>query len=99
MRLDVADGSATIEYDCGHGTIDVAPKLDKEGRFSLPGTFVREHGGPIRNNEKEDSHPASYTGRMEGTTMDMTLTLTDTKEKIGTFALTLGGQGRIWKCR
>jgi len=28
--------------------------------------YVREHGGPTRDGEPEDSHPAVYFGQLEG---------------------------------
>ena len=41
-RLEVAAGGATIEYDCGRGTIDEPLVLDAQGRFAARGRHVPE---------------------------------------------------------
>ena len=98
VSLLVAAPGGTLEYDCAHGTIDQPFLADSSGRFDLAGTHSREHGGPIRIGEKEDKRPARYTGMTDGRTMTLTVTLTGSNERIGTFNLTLGQIGRIVKC-
>ncbi len=99
VSLSVGDSSATIEYDCAHGQINGPLVVDKRGRFDLKGTHAREHGGPIRVDEADSSQPARYTGWTDGRRMTLTVTLTGKKETVGTFNLTLGGPGRIFKCK
>ena len=99
IRLAVGDSSATIEYDCAHGQIDGPLVTDSRGRFSLKGTHSPEHPGPIRDNEQSAGQSASYTGWTDGKKMTLTVTLAGRKETIGTFNLTLGGGGRVFKCR
>ena len=94
----MAATGGTVEYDCAHGTIDQPFVADPSGRFDLAGTHTREHGGPIRIGEKEDKRPARYTGMTDRRTMTLTVTLTGTNERIGTFTLTHGQIGRIVKC-
>lgn len=96
--LEVTESGAKITYDCAHGTIDQKMVLNSEGRFDLPGTHVRELGGPVRSDHRVNSHPARYTGRIEGRTMTLTVTLTDTKESAGTFSLTHGEQSELTRC-
>jgi hypothetical protein len=98
IRLDVTSQGATIEYDCAHGSIDEPLVADRDGRFIVSGTHVREHGGPIRQDEPPDRHPARYEGRLTGETMRLTITLTDLQQGIGTFTLTRGATGRLLKC-
>lgn len=98
IRLEVTSQGATIEYDCAHGSIDEPLVTDRDGRFSAVGTHVREHGGPIRQDEQPDSHPAHYRGQSSGETMRLTVTLTDLQQEIGTFILTRGATGRLFKC-
>ena len=98
IRVQVEKGSATIEYDCAHGTITGPLKLDSKGRFSLLGTHVREHGGPIREGENQKGSPARYTGWTDGRTMKLTVTLVGSNDSVGTYTLTRGQSGRIWKC-
>jgi hypothetical protein len=93
----IATGSQ-LEFDCAHGDIPGALTLGADGTFAAAGTYVREHGGPIRDNEAPDTHPALYGGTVTGATMRMTVRLTDTNEAIGTFALALDTPGRVVKC-
>ena len=98
IRLEVSQNSASVEYDCANGTIKGPLTLDRRGRFNLSGTYVREHGGPIRDNESLNSQPARYTGTMNGQTMNLTVTLARSDELIGTFRVVRGGPGRVFKC-
>lgn len=99
IRVQVTESGASIEYDCAHGMIDQPLTLDARGRFEVNGTHVRERGGPVRRDDKPDSHPARYTGRVEGRTMTLTVTLTDTQGASDTYTLMQGDGGRIYKCR
>jgi hypothetical protein len=99
VRLVVREGGADIEYDCAHGTMDGPLRLDGAGRFEVGGTHVREGPGPIRLNLPRASRPARYTGTVEGDRMTLTVTLTDKSERVGTFTLARGSEGRVWKCR
>ena len=99
IRVQVEKGSATIEYDCAHGTITGPLKLDSKGRFSLLGTHVREHGGPTRQAEDQQGSPARYSGWTDGRTMKLTVTLVDSNDSVGTYSLTRGQSGRLWKCK
>ena len=99
IQLSIENGSARIEYDCANGTIAGPLKIDRRGHFDLRGTHVREHGGPVRIDEKQDGEPAQYTGWTDGKKMKLTVTLTKSKTEIGTFELTRGRAGRVFKCR
>ena len=100
IRVQVTESGASIEYDCAHGTMDQPLTLDSQGRFEVKGTHVRERGGPVRRDDKPDSHPARYTGRVEGQTMTLTVTLTDAQDAAGnTYTLTRGDEGHLFKCR
>lgn len=91
---------ATVEYDCAHGTIDEPFRVGTDGRFDLRGTHVREHGGPVRENEQLESRPARFTGKVErgGTRMRLTVSLTDEATEIGTFGLERGAPPHVLKC-
>src|SRR5262249_26961162 len=56
MQVTVSD--ATLQFDCAHGYIGERIRLDAEGRFSVAGVFVREHGGPIGPGAPEDRFAA-----------------------------------------
>ena len=74
-------------------------KGDVQGRFDLPGTFVRERGGPVRSDETASSEPVRYSGRIDGDKMTLTITLADSDQKLDEFSLTRGSDGRLWKCK
>jgi len=59
---------------------------------------VQEHGGPIRQDESPDRHPARYQGQTSGDSLQLTVTLTDLPQDIGTFTLTRGATARVVKC-
>jgi hypothetical protein len=99
IGMEIVDKSTAIEFDCAHGTISERLALDSQGRFRASGTYVREHGGPVREGETPASHPASYSGNVSGKRMTLAVTLTDSAESIGTFTLTQGNEGQVFKCR
>ena len=98
IGLVVAESGAAVEYDCAHGTIDAPLSVASDGRFTASGTHVREHGGPIREGEVPDVHPAAYTGQVRGDRMTITVRETDTGTTIGTFTLKRGANARVLKC-
>lgn len=99
IGMEVARKSTAIEFDCAHGMISEQLVLDRQGRFRARGTYAREHGGPVREGETPVSHPATYSGNIRGKAMTLTVTLTDSSESIGTFTLTQGSEGQVFKCR
>lgn len=95
MSMTVGETDAHLELDCAHGDI---PTRLPAAPFSVAGTFVREHGGPIRQGEIPDSHPAMYAASRSRDVMTLTIRLTDTGDVLGTFVLTRGATGRVVKC-
>lgn len=98
ISMEIAAGGVTIEYDCAHGTIDGFFAIDGAGRFDLTGVHVLEHGGPVQDGVPPDAHPARYVGRTDGRTMSLTVTMTDSGQPVGTFALVRGVPGQVSKC-
>ena len=98
IALTINATATHIEFDCAHGEIPTALAVDARNEFDVPGTFVREHGGPIREGEPADSHPARYAGSVTGRMMVLTVRLTDGTEPIGTYALSRDAPGRVVKC-
>ena len=98
IQMEVTENGARLEYDCAHGTIEQPLVLDDAGRFEWTGTHTRERGGPVRIGDKPDSHPARYTGHVDGKTMTLTLTLTDTQDTFDPYTLTQGDYGIVRKC-
>ncbi len=87
-----------MEFDCAHGDTALPVAVDVRNVFSVSGTFVREHGGPIQLGAAPDVHPAVYSGSVIASTMVLTVQLTDTPEVIGTFTLMRDTPGRVLKC-
>ncbi|MDQ2977323.1 MAG: hypothetical protein M3R69_18170 [Acidobacteriota bacterium] len=99
IRVVIGSGSATIEYDCAHGIIAGPLTFNTNGNFTWKGSHSREHGGPTRIGEQYQGEPAVYSGSVKGDTMTLTVTLAKTNETIGTFMLTRGNPGKVFKCR
>jgi hypothetical protein len=94
--LEVSSGGAQINFDCAHGTIDESMALDASGNFDVKGSFARE-GGPTL--QTEPTRAARYSGRVQGSSMTLSVLLTDSKETMGTFALAQGASPRLVKCK
>jgi hypothetical protein len=97
--MEVTDSGASIEYDCAHGMISEPLRLDGEGRFQAKGNHVHEHGGPVRDGETPAGRPASFSGRVRGKAMTLTVALDNPSEELGTFTLVHGSEGELVKCR
>ncbi len=98
IGLTVGASGGTIEYDCAAGTIDQPIVAATNGEFIAQGTHTRGHGGPARDGEIPDLHPARYSGWTDGKEMRLTVTLTDTGEKLGDFTLIRGQSPRVFRC-
>jgi hypothetical protein len=98
LALTVTETGAHLEFDCASGDVTEPLTVDREGRLAVDGVYVRGHGGPTRSGEEPDRKPARYSGRIEGNTMTLAVTLTDSKENVGTFTLTHGAQPRLRRC-
>jgi len=98
IAMTITESSVHVELDCAHGDVPGAISIDARNQFDVVGTFVREHGGPVREGEVLDTRPARYTGSLTSSGMTLTIQQTDTSQVIGTFVLVQGAQGRILKC-
>ena len=98
VALELAADGGRIEYDCAHGELAEPFAVDRAGRFDVTGSHTAEHGGPVRDDETSVARPARFTGNVDGGRMTLTVLLTDTGEKLGTFTLTRGLVGRLTKC-
>lgn len=93
-----ADGGAAIQYDCAHGTIEPPLTVMPGGQFSATGEHVREQGGPVREGDIPDRHPARYAGEVRGDRLSFTVTLTETGEGLGAFSAQRGNAARLFRC-
>jgi hypothetical protein len=98
LAMSVTTKGATLEFDCAHGQLDkLLPRNVR--RFALRGTYVQEHGGPLRKGEVSNSQAALYTGAVKGNQMTISVRLLDTGQQIGTFVVTRGEPARLVKCK
>ena len=98
IGMDVTEGGASVEYDCGRGAIHQPLLLDNQGRFDVEGDYLQERPGHQREGEEHDRQDARYAGRIADRTMTLTVTLVDRKEPVGTFTLTYGRAPFLRKC-
>jgi hypothetical protein len=98
ISLEISENGAQLEFDCAHSTIKQQITLNDKMYFDVEGIYVKESGGPQRPWERPDSHPVRYTGHIAGQTMTITVTLTDSNQKIGTFTLIRGQSPVLVKC-
>lgn len=96
IRIGLNETGGSVEYDCAHGGISEGVRPDKNGNFDVAGVFVREHGGPVRQDEVPDSVPARYIGSILGS--HMTLQVKLETQTLGPYVLAKGADARVFKC-
>ncbi len=97
VTLEIADQGATLEFDCGTGSISKPILLDSEGHFDVIGTYTREGPGPVRQGRQRDAR-AHYSGTVTDDTMTLTVRLEGSSEPLLSVSLTRGKQGKLRKC-
>jgi hypothetical protein len=95
ISLVATEQGAQLEFDCALGEISEPLMLDPEGGFTLDGTFMPEHGGPIREDEVLESEPATYAGVIDGDQMTLTIHLLERGTISGPFALEHNGSALL----
>ena len=96
IGLVITVTGGTVEYDCAEGEI-LEPIQVTNGKFDVLGLHYVGMGGPI-GVDRVHPRPARYQGSVKGDNMTMTVTLTDTKEEVGTFNLVRGANPHVVKC-
>ena len=99
IRFAVEENDVQIEYDCANGVINEKLMINEKGEFKANGSHTVESFGPIREDNPPKPKPAHYEGKVSGETMTLTVTLTETKEKIADFTLERGKTPRLHKCQ
>ncbi|PYP07838.1 MAG: hypothetical protein DMD59_13950 [Gemmatimonadetes bacterium] len=88
------DTSAHIHIGCTYGNIHNRIMLDAGGRFDMAGEQnITAH--PV---DRGILHPARFSGRVIGSTMTLTVTLTDTTVTLGPVLLWYGKEPRMGPC-
>ena len=98
IAMTVAASGTDIEFDCGKGKVDGAIDTDRDGAFTVAGTFQPERPGPTTPNPPP-ARPMRLSGRVQGDEMQVRIALTDRDEEIGSFTLAFNTTPRLTKCR
>lgn len=94
----ISSGEGTrIELDCAHATIKPQIRLNQSNCFVVQGSYFREHAGPSRPGEMDQSEPVRFQGCVKGDTLELTIALNGTSGT-DTFTLVSGRAGQITKC-
>lgn len=99
ITLKITERGADVEYDCARGTIDKKIIPDKNDRFDVLGTYIEEHGGPVRESDAANSYAVRFIGRIRGKRMTLVVKHKDNNKVIGTFSLLHGQESLLVKCR
>ena len=94
----VGNGGVQIEYDCAVGAINQTLVIDASGNFNVEGLYKRETP-VLRTDLKIEPQPATFQGKITGSTMKLKVILTETKEVVGEYTLTRDKEPTIRKCR
>ena len=92
--LIVDKDNAHVHIGCTVGDAVGPIRPDQDGRFVATGTYNVD-AYPV---DRGIIHPASFTGRIVGETMTLTVTLTDTGQVLGPVALIYGKEPTMGPC-
>jgi hypothetical protein len=95
VSLVVRATGAEVDLDCAHGEITVPLRLGPDGRFSLPGYYVRDVGPTF---DPENREPATYFGSSDGRRLTLSFAL-ENGDSDGPFTAFPGGPLLVQQCR
>lgn len=95
--LELTASGGELEFDCARGHLDDPVRVDANGQFDVKGTFIPEHPGPVRRDERRIHSEARYTGQVTGD--KMTLKVRRGDSDLGSFTLARGARPLLKKCR
>lgn len=95
----MTEAGATVELDCAHATISRRIEATRNGRFVVMGSYVAEHGGPVRESEPSEGESVQFTGKVSGKKLQLSVRRRNSKKLIGVFTLFFGQEGSLVKCR
>jgi hypothetical protein len=88
------DTSAHIHIGCTYGDVHEPIVLDMSSRFDVVG----EHNISAYPVDRGILHPARFTGSVDGRTMTLTVTLTDTAVTLGPVSMTFEKEPNLGPC-
>jgi hypothetical protein len=99
VALAVSEAGAHLDFDCASGEISEPLTVDGDGKLAADGVYIRERPGPQRVGDEPPKTPARFTGKIDGDTLTFEVTLTESKQSVGTFSVTRGREPQVFKCR
>jgi hypothetical protein len=88
------DTSAHIHIGCTYGNVHQQIVPDSNGRFDVPG----EQNITAYPVDRGIEHPARFIGRVNGLSLTLTVTLTDTTVTLGPVVVWYGKEPRMGPC-
>jgi hypothetical protein len=98
VEMEITGTGARLEFDCAHGTIDEAVRIDRKGTFQAKGTFTPERSGPSRDGDASRPAKATYAGTITDDTMTLRIVVDD-QDRDNTYVLARDRPGNVRKCR
>ncbi len=89
--MKVTSIGGTIQFPCAVGVLSEPLRYDAQGHFAADGTYAT---GPLAR----DPAPARFSGQVNGTQMDLTITIKATGKDVGSWHLTYGLQATFPRC-
>jgi hypothetical protein len=96
IGLELSATSGRLDYDCAAGTIDEPVRPDASGRFTARGTHTPSMGGPERVDVPRPQLAATYTGRLNGDRLTLSVRTPDAE--LGPFTLARGAEPVLLRC-
>ena len=97
--LTVVENGAAVEFDCAMGYIRKPIAIQPDGRFSIPGEFVRDTGGPVRLSDPEpQGSPAVFSGEVSDPQLIIHVEMPDEGRTLGPFTLIRSQAATLEKC-
>lgn len=92
------DGNAHVHIDCTFGDVPGIIPLDANGRFDVAGSYLLR-AYPVAIGP---THPARFAGRVQGSSLTLTVTVTDTIEDrttvLGPVSVAYGHEPQMPNC-
>lgn len=96
VQMEVTREGASLEFDCATGTIG-EPVPQRDGTFSLKGTFAPERSGP--SGDSTPAIEATYSGVIKNDTLTLRIVLAGKDRREMEYVLLRGREGNLRKCR
>jgi hypothetical protein len=97
IEMNVLEKETLFEFDCAHAQIN--SKIVSIGNsIYYNGNFTFEKGGPINIDDKPDTHPAIFRGKMQGNQIDLTISISDNNMPVLIYKLIKNETGQLHKC-